>query len=119
MRDTYKKQVLLNLEAGKKEVLIPNSTSLTIRSKSELYKIDSLPLDPVTSLMAAPHPGCGCGMGSDPKTSLVDSSHRVQGTKSLYNKRFFFVSHILFRGSEFYNHGLLSSRRQKNIRILE
>lgn len=84
MRDTYKKQTLLNLEAGAKEVLIPTSNSLTLRSKSELHKIDELSLEPVTSLMAAPHPGGGCRMGSDPKSSVVDSSHRVHGTKNLY-----------------------------------
>ncbi|TGK38610.1 GMC family oxidoreductase [Leptospira gomenensis] len=84
MKDSYKKQTLLNLKAGAKEVLIPNASGLTIRSPSELNRIDELTLEPVTAMMAAPHPGGGCRMGSDPKTSVVDSSHRVHGTKNLY-----------------------------------
>ena len=84
LRDLLKKQVVLSFETGAKKVLIADYQATTLHSVQEIHKIDKLAITNSSLLLAAPHPFGGCRMGKDPKTSVVDSSHRVHGFDNLF-----------------------------------
>lgn len=84
LRDLLKKQVILTFKTGAKKVMIADYKATTLNSINELSKIDAIKITNSGLLMAAPHPFGGCRMGKDPRTSVVDSSHRVHGCENLY-----------------------------------
>lgn len=84
LRDSLKKQVLINFKAGAKKVLIGDYKATTLNSVDEIHKIDNLAVTNSNLLIAAPHPFGGCRMGNDAKTSVVDCTHRVHGYENLF-----------------------------------
>ena len=84
LRDLLKKQVILTFKTGAKKVMIADYKATTLNNVNELSKIDAIRITNSGLLMAAPHPFGGCRMGKDPKTSVVDSTHRVHGCENLF-----------------------------------
>ncbi|MCP9768474.1 GMC family oxidoreductase [Lacihabitans sp. LS3-19] len=84
IRDTLKKQVLINFKAGAKKVLIADYKGTTINSLAEINKIDEIKITSNGLMIVAPHPFGGCRMGADPKNSVVDYTHRVHGYDNLF-----------------------------------
>ena len=84
IRDLLKKQVLLTFKTGATKMVIGDYRATTLKSAGEIGKIDTLKITNSSLLLAAPHPFGGCRMGKDPKTSVVDSSHRVHGFENLF-----------------------------------
>ncbi|MDZ4725067.1 MAG: GMC family oxidoreductase [Leptospira sp.] len=80
---TYK-QIVLNFQAGAKEVFLPGSKLIRFSKIPKKEDIDSLQWKPAEFPMAAPHPAGGCRMGKTVFDSVVDSSHRVHGFKNLF-----------------------------------
>lgn len=84
LRDLLKKQVIANFAAGATKVMLSDLRGTRIDSPSDLSLIDKLEFEPGSFAMASPHPAGGCRMGSDTKTSVVDSDHRVHGMENLF-----------------------------------
>lgn len=84
LRDTLKKQVQINFQAGAKKVVIADYKATTFHSLKDLQKIDNLSVTNSNLMIVAPHPFGGCRMGKDEKTSVVDSTHRVHGFENLF-----------------------------------
>lgn len=84
LRDSIKKQVILNFEAGARRVLVAGLQGIRLQSLDELHKLDALNIEAGGLTMASPHPGGGCRMGADPKNSVVHFDHRVHGWDNLY-----------------------------------
>jgi choline dehydrogenase-like flavoprotein len=84
LRDLLKKCAIVNFKAGATKVMLPDWRRTTLSSVSEINRIDSIEIKPGSLTLVAPHPFGGCRMGADPKTSVVDSSHRVHGIDNLF-----------------------------------
>ncbi|WP_411824160.1 FAD-dependent oxidoreductase [Leptospira sp. 'Mane'] len=80
---TYK-QMILNFEAGAKEVFLPGFKTRRFSKLPKWEEIRSLEWRAGEFPMAAPHPAGGCRMGTDVHNSVVDSTHRVHGFKNLF-----------------------------------
>jgi choline dehydrogenase-like flavoprotein len=80
---TYK-QILLNFEAGAKEVFLPGSRLVRYKKPPTKKEVDALQWRPGEFPMAAPHPAGGCRMGKNNMNSVVDSTHRVHGFRNLF-----------------------------------
>ncbi|TGN20399.1 FAD-dependent oxidoreductase [Leptospira idonii] len=80
---TYK-QILINFEAGAKEVFLPGMKVHRFLKPPKKEEIDRLQWRPGEFPMAAPHPAGGCRMGQSAANSVVDSHHRVHGFKNLF-----------------------------------
>lgn len=83
-RDAMKKQAMVLLAAGAKEVILADPKGTRVRDEKELVKIDSADIRPGSMLFAAPHPAGMCRMGRDPSRSVVSSTHEMHAVKGLY-----------------------------------
>ncbi len=84
LHDLIKKQALLHLACGAKEIVVAGSQAVRIRNADDIARIDGLPVRAGALAMGAPHPSGGCAMGKTSKDSVVDSSHRVHGMANLF-----------------------------------
>lgn len=84
VRDALKKQALVLLHAGAKEVIVPDPKGTRISDLNELSKLDGVDLRPGSMMFASPHPAGMCRMGKDPATSVVDANNEVHAVKGLY-----------------------------------
>ncbi len=85
IQDAWRKQARLLLEAGAREVLFADVDDTRI---TRLDQIDDavarIQLKPGRNVLAAPHPGGGARMGSNPLDSVVSYDHRVHNTDNLF-----------------------------------
>jgi len=84
LKDSIKKQIIINFSAGAKKVLIAGAQAITLNSVDQLEKLDELKIEAGGLFMASPHPGGGCRMGNNKQDSVVDSQHRVHGFENLF-----------------------------------
>ncbi len=84
VRDALKKQALLLLHAGAREIIVPDPQGTRLTDLKELAKLDTIDLRPGSVTLAAPHPAGMCRMGSDPRTSVVDCNHEVHAVRNLF-----------------------------------
>jgi choline dehydrogenase-like flavoprotein len=85
IRDAFKKQALLLLTVGAKEVLFGDQRDTRITKIDEIDRaVASLAITPGNFVFAAPHPAGGARMGTDPSKSVVGLDHRVHGTDNLF-----------------------------------
>jgi len=84
LKDSLVKQVALNFEMGAKKVMVAGAQGIELNSLNEMKKLDDLMMTSAGLYLAAPHPGGGCRMGQDPKTSVVGFDHRVHGWNNLF-----------------------------------
>lgn len=84
VRDALKKQALVLLHAGAKEVIVPDPKGTRISDLKELSKLDTIDLRPGSMMFASPHPAGMCRMGKDPATSVVGANNEVHAVKGLY-----------------------------------
>jgi choline dehydrogenase-like flavoprotein len=85
IRDAWRKQARLLLQAGPRQVLFGDLACTEITRPDEIdAAVDSLSLEPSRHVLAAPHPGGGARMGPDAGGSVVGFDHRVHGFDNLY-----------------------------------
>jgi choline dehydrogenase-like flavoprotein len=84
MRDALKKQALVMLHAGAKEIIVPDAKGTRLSDLNELSKLDSIDMRPGSMMFASPHPAGMCRMGKDPATSVVGANNEVHAVKGLY-----------------------------------
>jgi len=84
LKDSVKKQIILNFEAGAKKVLIAGAQGIELSSLSELNKLEDLQITSSGLFLGAPHPGGGCRMGEDQSNSVVNFNHQVHGWNNLF-----------------------------------
>ncbi len=85
IRDAWKKQANVLLAAGARIVAFGDARDTTVTNASEVdAAVAAIDLRPARNVLAAPHPGGGCRMGSDPELSVVGSDHRVHGMDNLF-----------------------------------
>jgi len=84
VRDALRKEALVLLHAGAKEVIVPDTKGTRLSDLNELPKLDTVDLRPGSMTFAVPHPAGMCRMGKDPATSVVNSHNEVHAVKGLY-----------------------------------
>ena len=85
IRDAWKKQARLLLQAGARELLFGDAADTRITRATEIdAAVASLDLRAGRNLLAAPHPGGGARMGKDEVRGVVGFDHRVHNTDNLY-----------------------------------
>jgi len=85
IRDAYKKQARLLLQAGAREVLFCDVDDTRVRAAGDVdAAVERLELRPGRNVLAAPHPGGGARMGSNTYDSVVGYDHRVHETENLF-----------------------------------
>jgi choline dehydrogenase-like flavoprotein len=85
IRDAWRKQAALLLEAGAREVLFGDVACTAVTARAQIdAAVAGIELEPSRSVLAAPHPGGGARMGADSGDSVVGFDHRVHGTTNLY-----------------------------------
>lgn len=84
LKDSIKKQAQLQFSAGAKRLIIAGHQGIVLNSLDELSKLDSLKIAAGGLMLASPHPGGGCRMGTDSSNSVVDSRHKVHGIDNLF-----------------------------------
>lgn len=84
MKDGLMKQAELQFSAGAKELIVAGYQGIHLKSKADLNKLNDLTINAGGLFLASPHPGGGCRMGADLKTSVVDSHHKVHGLANLF-----------------------------------
>ena len=81
---TSRESASAHIKAGAKKVIIAGHQGITLDSMDELHKLDDLVIEAGGLFLASPHPGGACRMGKDPKTSVVDSNHKVHGLDNVF-----------------------------------
>lgn len=84
LRDVMKKAAIVNFKAGATKVMLGDLKRTTLTSLDQVDRIEAIHFKPGNLFIAAPHPFGGCRMGSDPKTSVTDPSHRIHGVDNLF-----------------------------------
>ncbi len=85
IRDAWRKQARLLLEAGAREVLFGDVDDTRVTRADDIdAAVDRISLRPGRNVLAAPHPGGGARMGAGPLESVVGYDHRVHGTDNLF-----------------------------------
>jgi choline dehydrogenase-like flavoprotein len=82
--DAIKNMARLQLAAGAREVVTLHEDPLTIRSESDLSKIDAAAFGPNRHTLFSAHQMGGCAMGEDPKRSVVNSHGRHHDLENLW-----------------------------------
>ncbi|MFQ5417410.1 MAG: GMC family oxidoreductase N-terminal domain-containing protein [Myxococcota bacterium] len=83
-RDALKKQALLLLAAGATEVIVPDLRGTRIRDEDDIAALDRIDLTDGGMIFGAPHPAGALRMGSDTRTSVVDSKHEAHEVPGLF-----------------------------------
>ena len=78
------KQVELQFAAGAKELIVAGYQGIRLKTMDDLKLLNDLTINAGALFLASPHPGGGCRMGTDPKTSVVDSHHKVHGFDNIF-----------------------------------
>lgn len=84
LKDSIRKQAELQFAVGAQKLIIAGHQGITLNSMADIGKLESLEVSAGGLMLASPHPGGGCRMGKDPKTTVVDSQHKVHGIENLY-----------------------------------
>lgn len=84
LKDSIRKQIELQFNAGAKRIIIAGHQAIQMSSMKEMNQLDDLYISAGGLSLASPHPGGGCRMGNDIKNSVVDSHHKVHGIENLY-----------------------------------
>ena len=84
IRDLVSKQIQLHFAAGASEIVVSGSQGITLKPGDSLSAIEKMHVTAGGLHMGAPHPSGGCIMGSNIKSSVVDSTHRVHGKTNLF-----------------------------------
>ena len=64
--------------------MVAGAQGIELNSVDEMNKLDDLMMTSAGLYLAAPHPGGGCRMGENPKTSVVNFDHKVHGWHNLF-----------------------------------
>jgi choline dehydrogenase-like flavoprotein len=83
-RHGIKKTAEMYLAAGAKEVLLPFSPKVTVRSVKELEIVDRLGFDKYGISITSVHPQGSARMSADPKKGVVDSHCETHDVKNLF-----------------------------------
>jgi choline dehydrogenase-like flavoprotein len=83
-RDALKKEALVLLHAGAREVIVPDPAGTRLSDLNELKKLETVDLRAGSTMFATPHPAGMCRMGKDPATSVVDANNEVHAVKGLF-----------------------------------
>lgn len=84
LRDSLTKQAELQFAAGARELVVAGFQGIRLGSLDDIKQLDDITFTAGGLFMAAPHPGGGCRMGSDARTSVVDHQHKVHGYNNLF-----------------------------------
>jgi len=84
VRDAFKKQALLLLASGAKEVIVPDRVGTRIKDEKQIALLDTVDIRGGSMMFAAPHPAAALRMGTDPLRSVVDSNHECHAVKNLF-----------------------------------
>ncbi|MFC5430872.1 FAD-dependent oxidoreductase [Paraburkholderia denitrificans] len=84
LRDMLKKISTILFKAGASKVMIPDMRRTELKSVDQIGLIDNIEIKPGSLFLGGAHPFGGCRMGTDPRTSVTDSSHRVHGFDNLF-----------------------------------
>src|SRR5690554_1537388 len=84
LKDSIRKQAELQFTAGARKLIIAGHQGITLDSMGDLHKLDTLEISAGGLMLASPHPGGGCRMGTDATDSVVDSRHKVHGFDNLF-----------------------------------
>ncbi len=74
----------IQFAAGAKQVMSLHTDPVMLSSEKDLDKLDAAPWEPLRVRVATAHQMGGCGMGKDPKTSVVDSTLRYHALDNLF-----------------------------------
>ncbi len=84
VRDALKKETLVLLHAGAREVIVPDPAGTRISDLKELSRLDTVDLRPGSMMFACPHPAGMARMGDDPRNSVVKSNNELHAVKGLF-----------------------------------
>ncbi|HSE83049.1 MAG TPA: GMC family oxidoreductase, partial [Thermodesulfobacteriota bacterium] len=82
--DGMKKAAEILFEREAKEVVLPYTNLVSIKSTGEIKKINSLKIEKNWTNIISVHPQSTCPMGEDRRKSVVDSFGRFHGIENLY-----------------------------------
>lgn len=83
-REAVRVAARVYLAAGAKEVLVPSSPPIAIRSEKELARVDGLNLRPASAPLVSAHQQGGVRFGVSAADGAADPDGRVFGTKDVY-----------------------------------
>ena len=85
LRDAWKKQTRLLLQAGATEIFFGDVNDTRIRPGDDIDRaVAGIDLRPARNVLAAPHPGGACRMSPDQALGVVDVDHRLHGSDNIY-----------------------------------
>ena len=84
VRDALKKEALVLLNAGAREVITPDPAGTRIGDTADLKKLDTVDLRAGSMMFACPHPAGMTRMGRDGSMSVVGSNNEVHAVKGLF-----------------------------------
>ncbi|MBI4517911.1 MAG: GMC family oxidoreductase [Deltaproteobacteria bacterium] len=84
IRDAFKKQALLLLASGAKEVIVPDRLGTRVKDEKQIAALDRVDIRAGSMMFAAPHPAGAARMGRDPLFSVIDSNHECHHLKRLF-----------------------------------
>jgi choline dehydrogenase-like flavoprotein len=82
--DALKNMARLQLAAGAREVVTLHENPITIRSEADIGQIDGASFGPNDHALFSAHQMGGCAMGTDPKSSVVNSRGRHHELENLW-----------------------------------
>lgn len=84
MRESHRNLTRVHLAAGAREVGTLHKSPLRIRSEADLALLDGAEYGAMKHAIFTAHQMGGCGMGTDPETSVVDVNHRHHSVHNLF-----------------------------------